>query len=255
MLDPTMAPNFKKLALSSSSFLATVTGLGYTGAYMFEVGYLNFYGINYQAAHVTTEVFIVAGFLAVGSLVLIPTQKGIWMELWNPNTIPNDPLWNLIFVKLRHILITTLFALPLTIYYGKWIWLLYFIIFGLIAAVTDLMIDGKGKRSIREKAKSATAASNALSESSDVGALKIAGVAGIIIIFASVALLAGKTFAYTRTAYQVLDNDHIVVRNYNGAFITAQYNPQTEKLSGKYAYMYDLDMVDFKMVSIDRIRK
>ena len=102
---------------SPAIVLAAITGLGYLYAFLFEVGFLSYFGIPYQMAHVTTESFIIVSIILLVTLLTLLPHIATWKLLWAPMMTRN----HMAFIMLKHVqLCMWLFLtfLPVAVYYN-----------------------------------------------------------------------------------------------------------------------------------------
>lgn len=246
--------DLKKALLTSSVVIAAVTALGYLNAWLFEIGFLNYYGINYQVAHVTLEGFILFGVTILFVGFLFFSNRGLMTPLFSRTIEAKTPVSYFFRRKLKVFSLTLLCIVPISIYYHTWAYVLIFAVVAMQIAITDIFIDGRHKKGIKNKVTEASLNPKPNTALIDSDVPILLGIM-LILFMLSVSALLGKGFAMSRSTYEVTDDGYILVRNYQDAFILAKYDSKGHKLTGDYVYLSDISTVKFRSQEIRNLKR
>jgi multisubunit Na+/H+ antiporter MnhG subunit len=239
--------------VTGSVLLAAITGMGYVAAYLFEVGFLNRFGIPYQAAHVTTESFIISSMMALIGITWVASNWDALAILWVPIKRPKYFLLWMLLRRLRIFVWFVILTSPASIYYAQ-----FWAVVGIagVLSATYLIIDALfyWGRLLVFKDKAKAAKEQPLSERERQAMPYLLGLT--LTLFAiSFAPIMGHMFANSRSNYMVVDKDQIIVRKYGDEMITAQYDFKLKKLTGDYQITTLDGTKQFVVVKISTLNK
>jgi hypothetical protein len=215
---------------------------------MFEIGYLNHYGINYQSAEVRTRSFIIFGVVVLYlGFIFLTNENLFWRFIkYKPSTQRG---W-LRYIQ-REFKIFTLFfltVLPFAFYYGKikplGIAVMVYLVGDIIG---DVLFEGRGK-SIKTRLDSLQDGS---SNRSQIRRHNLVLACMVVAVGIGISLAAGKEFARMEDTYKVIGTDRAVVREYDDKIIIAQFDTRTNRLTGKYQYINSGEDIIFTVKNLN----
>ena len=222
------------------------TALAYLAAFSFEVGYLNFFGINYTQARVTTESLIIFGFICLILAFYIISNKNFFVSLWKPSKFPASPLWRLLVWKGRLMALAIITILPYVLYYDNWAIPLIVLSTLLVMTLISFFSHGAREKGINAKIKAVLDAPPEEPigfRASDVPYIRLL----IVLLFmVSLSAFAGKYFATTRKTYLITNDNYVIVKVYSGRTILAQYDKKASRFTKQYRFLDDLNDLQFK---------
>jgi hypothetical protein len=238
-------------AIQNPAMLITLlTALAYLAAFSFEVGYLNFFGINYTQARVTTESLIIFGFICLILAFYIISNKNFLVTIWKPSKFPASSLWRLVVWKGRLMAIAIIIIFPYVLYYDNWVIPLIVLCTIFVITLIEFFQHGAGKKGLNAKLEAMLDAPPEEPigyRTSDIPYVRLI----IMLLFmVSLSAFAGKYFATTRKTYLMTNDNYVIVKVYSGRTILAEYDKKSSRFTKHYRFLDNLNDLQFKAEDI-----
>jgi hypothetical protein len=240
-------------AISASIGLSLISAIGYLGAYLFEVGFLNHYGITYQSAQVTTEGFIIFSMACITVCAAMVMYRDGLTLLVMPLTFSN-PVLTYVARTVRFAAWIVILLFPINAYYRLFNtrFVIYAAALYVIVMAFDVIAAGWGVKGISQKFQKAL---DRPADKNDQQNRPYVLVVVAAAFFVTLCPFLGTTFADSRKNYEALPNNELIVRRYGDTVLLAGYNPTTSELTGNYRYA-NLDAnVSFRIVHIKHLER
>lgn len=235
-----------KKYLDSTGIVFVLSMVAYLVAYCFELGYLRWFGINYQSVHVQTESFVISFILTVPAVI-----QGHYFFRAFKDLRRQVLTSRLAKTKIGGYVLRRLFSYALLLAFCYWLLVAFIMHFPWWACVAGLVLflilEFTGMWA-------ASPSSNVFSPKTD-RAIGLIAIVSVFVIIGSIVL--GMLYARTRTTYKVTTINgiqYIVVREYSTNFIlrgvdkNGHLSPYVRFLPREQLWNYDFSQKEFPKI-------